>query len=71
MALSAVAAESTPDKGFHLEPGHEEEHHDDVFKKKAAPASVSAVRDKAQSFRSIPPLCHQEVSRTSTLRTKL
>ena len=43
---SVAAAESTPDKGFHPEPMHGEEHHDDVFKMVMAPASVTVVGDK-------------------------
>lgn len=65
MALSIVAPESTLDKDFHPEPRHGEDHHHNVFKKRAAPASVIIVGDKAQSFHSVAPPCHHEVFTTS------
>ena len=43
---SVTAVESKPDKSFHPDPMHEEEHHDDVFKTVTAPASVTVVGDK-------------------------
>ena len=43
---SVAAVESTPDKGFHPEPMHGEEHLDNVFKTVTAPASVTVVGDK-------------------------
>lgn len=64
-APSVAAVESTMDKGFHPKPEHGWEHHDDVFKKRAAPSSVTIVGARAQSFRPVVLMCHHEVFRRS------